>query len=65
MDKFKLNSVNSDMNVYHYKTVEDILAFLEKKTYVVIWFCLWRRLFHWIFFFGCKIIMRFTTWFRF
>jgi hypothetical protein len=31
MDKFKLNSVNSDMNVYHYKTVEDILAFLEKK----------------------------------
>jgi hypothetical protein len=30
MDKFKLNCVNSDMNVYHYKTVEDILAFLEK-----------------------------------
>jgi hypothetical protein len=31
MDKFELNCVNSDMNVYHFKTVADILAFLGKN----------------------------------
>lgn len=31
MDKFELNWVNSDTNVYHFKTVEDILGFLEKN----------------------------------
>jgi len=31
MDKFKLNCVNSNMSVCHFKTVEDILAFLEKN----------------------------------
>jgi hypothetical protein len=30
-DKFKLNSVNSDTNIYHFKTIKDILAFLEKN----------------------------------
>lgn len=31
MNKFELNSVNTDTNVYHFKTVEDILRFLEKN----------------------------------
>jgi len=31
MNKFDLNSVNNDINVYHFKTVEDIFRFLEKN----------------------------------